>query len=224
MNKTIVLLLTALALSTSAATARAGEGNVYQRAIADFEDEAPLENWEARSFKGETRYDIAREEGNNFLRATAEGTASAIANKTRFDPGECQTITWRWKIDTTVSGGDATKKDKDDYAARVYIVFPSWWPPSTRTVNYIWANKLKEGEQTTSTYTDNAVMIAVDSGNGKAGQWVEHSRNIRDDFEKAFGMKLPGEAVVAIMTDTDQTGEKAVGYYDDIRLECTAKP
>jgi hypothetical protein len=50
------------------------------------------------------------------------------------------------------------------------------------------------------------------------GQWLEEKRNLVEDYRKCFG-EDPGKAGgVAIMTDTDNTGEKAMAWYGPIRL------
>ena len=67
-------------------------------------------------------------------------------------------------------------------------------------------------------YTGNAMMIAVESGKEKVRKWVESRRNIVEDYRLAFGEDPPGKAVIAIMTDTDNTGKKARAWYDDIYL------
>jgi hypothetical protein len=46
-------------------------------------------------------------------------------------------------------------------------------------------------------------------------------RNLAADYRKAFGA-APGRVLgVAVMTDTDNTGAKAVGEYADIRFDCS---
>ncbi|MBM4309212.1 MAG: DUF3047 domain-containing protein, partial [Deltaproteobacteria bacterium] len=50
----------------------------------------------------------------------------------------------------------------------------------------------------------------------KLNQWVNEERNLYEDFKKAFGYEPPMISGVAIMTDTDNTGEFAIAYYGDI--------
>jgi hypothetical protein len=45
---------------------------------------------------------------------------------------------------------------------------------------------------------------------------VTEERNVLEDYRKAFGEDPPLINGVAIMTDTDNTGESAVAYYGDI--------
>ena len=61
-------------------------------------------------------------------------------------------------------------------------------------------------------------MIAVESGPERIGAWVSEERNIHRDYVSYFGEDPPEVIAIAIMTDTDNTGEKAVAYYEDMTL------
>jgi hypothetical protein len=114
--------------------------------------------------------------------------------------------------------GNALRKDSDDYAARVYVVFPSLVLWKTKALTYIWANKLAPGTALHNPYTKNAIMIAVESGSARAGQWVEERRNVFEDYRRHFGEDPPKVGAIAIMIDSDNTGEKVVAWYGPIRI------
>jgi hypothetical protein len=59
-------------------------------------------------------------------------------------------------------------------------------------------------------------MIVVESGLDRVGQWIEEQRNVYEDYKQAFGEEPPLVNGVAIMTDTDNTGEEATAFYGDI--------
>ncbi|MGO8989997.1 MAG: DUF3047 domain-containing protein [bacterium] len=58
--------------------------------------------------------------------------------------------------------------------------------------------------------------MELESGADKLNQWVNEDRNVYEDYKKAFGEEPPMISGVAIMTDTDNTGESAIAYYGDI--------
>lgn len=192
-----------------------------QLLIDDFEH-GLASNWEVKSFKGLTGYRVVAEGDGHVLRAESHGTASGLICQREYDPRAYPKLRWRWKVANVIAAGDETRKSGDDYAARVYVVFPHWFFPLTKSINYIWANRLKRGESISNPYTGNAIMVAVESGPDKVGEWLEEERDVVADYRRLFGGEPPGRAVVAIMTDTDQTGEKAVAWYDDIRVETGA--
>ena len=59
-------------------------------------------------------------------------------------------------------------------------------------------------------------MIVVESGEAKLNRWVNEERNLYQDYKQAFGEAPPLISGVAIMTDTDNTGESATAFYGDI--------
>ena len=175
-------------------------------------------NWKEKSFKGSTCYEVVQEDGQRCIRATSDASASALYYEIDFDPRDYPFLAWRWKVNNILAKGDETKKEGDDYAARVYVVFPSALFWRTKAINYIWANKLTAGQAVPNPFTSNACMIAVQSGPTLVGQWMEEKRNLLEDYRKCFGEDPPEAGAVAIMTDTDNTGEKAVAWYGPIRL------
>jgi len=175
-------------------------------------------NWKEKSFKGSTRYEVVQEDRQRCIKATSVASASALYYEIDFDPRDYPFLAWRWKVSNILAKGDELKKEGDDYAARVYVVFPSALFWRTKAVNYIWANKLPAGQAVPNTFTANACMIAVQSGPTHAGQWLEEKRNLLEDYRKCFGEDPPKAGAVAIMTDTDNTGEKAAAWYGPIRL------
>ena len=186
--------------------------------IYDFEGGlGPL--WQVKEFKGLTSYRLVSEDGNRVLQADSRGTASGLVKKFDLDPRDVPILTWRWKVAGTIPKGDEKTRAGDDYAARVYVIFPHWFFPKTRTLNYIWANRLPQGEFLPNAYTGNAVMIAVRSGPVQAGQWLSERRDIVADFRRAFGEDPPRIGAIAVMTDTDDTGSTATAWYDDLVLQ-----
>ena len=176
-----------------------------------------LSGWSEKSFQGKTDYRIVEEEGQQVLFSRSEAAASGLVFEADYDPQHFPILSWRWKISEIVSKGDSRSKSGDDYAARIYVIFPHWFFPKTKTLNYIWGNQLPKDSFQRNVYTSNAMMIAVESGSAKAGEWVTVRRNLLDDYRKAFGEEPSRVGAIAIMTDTDNTGESAEAWYGDIK-------
>lgn len=188
--------------------------------IDDFENGLRPE-WKDKEFKGRTDYRVVREATGNALQAESHGEASALILEQAIDLTQFPVLSWRWKVEKTLAKGDARTKDGDDYAARVYVIFPHWFFPKTRAINYIWANKLPLGAVVPNSFTSRAIMIAVQSGDEHAGKWMIESRNVLADYRAIFGEEPPLAGAIAVMTDTDNTGGSALAWYDDIRLKKT---
>lgn len=192
-------------------------------AVGRFAEEG-LKGWEVKEFKGLTRYRLVEEEGRKVLLAEAEGSASGLVKKIDFDPAEYRNLRWSWKIENTVAQGNERTKAGDDYAARVYVIFPGRFFWQTRALNYIWANRLPTEDFVANAFTANAMLLAVRSGPDQAGQWLEESRDLVADYRRVFGTEPPRGGAVAIMTDTDNTGSRARAWYGDITLSTQPEP
>ncbi len=185
--------------------------------VSDFAREG-LAGWNTKIFAGETGYQLAEDGGRVVLRAVSQAAASCLIKEIEFQPAEYRYLRWSWKIDQTIRGGDEKTKAGDDYAARLYVVFPGRFFWQTRAINYIWANQLAKNASIANAYTAQAMMIAIESGPASAGRWLSEERDIWADYQRLFGEEPKKAAAIAIMTDTDNTGGSAVAWYGDIIL------
>lgn len=204
-----------LLMLVSATSAQAQSHTVV---IDDFE-EGKQPAWEGKAFKGETIYRVVHNEEGHCLLAESRDSASGLVYRKEYDLKDFPVLSWRWRVSNILEKGDETKKEGDDYAARIYVVFPHWFFPKTRTINYIWANHLPKGEHVPNPFTGNAIMLAVQSGKENLGRWISEQRNVYEDYRRLFGEEPPKVGAIAIMTDTDNTGGSATACYDDIRIE-----
>jgi len=177
-----------------------------------------LSGWSKKSFKGTTEYSIVQDGNRKALRAISRNAASGLVKKIVIDTSRYPILRWSWKIERTLKREDATKKTGDDFVARVYVVFPQTLFWKTRAINYVWSAKLPKGTAIPNVYSANAIMVAVESGDEKAGSWISEERNIFEDYKRFFGEEPPSLGAVALMSDTDNTGDEAIAYYGDIFL------
>ncbi len=183
-----------------------------------------------------TEYSLVEDDGTVVVKAVSRASSSGLTREITIDPKQYPIVEWRWKIENVLQKGDVTTKQGDDYPARLYITFAydeskidfldqmqyelaralhGKYPP-TGAINYIWESRSPVGTMVPNPYTDRAIMIVIESGADKVGQWVTESRNLYEDYQKAFGDDPPAVSGVAVMTDTDNTQESAVAYYGDI--------
>jgi hypothetical protein len=191
-------------------------------AVSDFARDG-LTGWKTKIFAGETAYQVVQDDGRVVVQAVSQAAASCLIKEIEFQPAEYPYLRWSWKIDKTIEGGDEKTKAGDDYAARLYVVFPGRFFWQTRAINYIWANQLAENASIANAYTAQAMMVAVRSGPASAGRWMFEERDIRADYLRLFGEEPKEAAAIAIMTDTDNTAASAVAWYGDIVLAETPR-
>jgi hypothetical protein len=177
-----------------------------------------LSGWEDKPFKGKTTYSLVTDEGKSVLKAHSRHAASGLIKKVSIKAAEYPVLRWSWKVEHTLKREDVKSKKGDDFAARVYVVFPRSFF-RTRAINYVWAAKMPKDSAVPSPYTSNSIIVAVESGEEMVGQWVAEERNYYEDYRKYFGEEPPKVGAVAVMTDTDDTRDEVTAYYGDIFLE-----
>jgi hypothetical protein len=234
---TLALLLPALlALPVNAA-----QNSVLIGAFSQLKPGEALSPWQPLTFKKierHTRYTLVEDGGVTVVRAQAEASASGLLRNQSIDLKQFPILEWRWKIASILQKSDPALKSGDDYPARIYITFAfdrsklstgerikygaakliyGEYPPLA-AINYVWDSKTPVGTVLPNAYTDRVKMIVVQSGSDKLNQWVAMQRNVYEDYKAAFGTEPPLVSGVAIMTDTDNTGENATAYYGDLVL------
>lgn len=178
-----------------------------------------LGEWQHHGFSGSTHYQLVDRAPGRAVRAQSSGGASALFRKLRVDLRRTPWLIWRWKVDRngTIPNVDERTKSGDDYAARIYVVTRTGpFPWQTKAVNYVWSNNQPPEQRWPSAFTDSSLMIAVRSGNAQTGEWVEERRNVREDFAQFLGTQVDSVELIALMSDSDQTGMPVAAEYGDI--------
>jgi hypothetical protein len=83
-----------------------------------------LAGWKPKRFRGKTSYSFVVDGERRVLKAHSRAAASGLYKEVDLDPAKYPVLRWSWKIGGTIPNGDERTKGGDDYAARVYIVFP----------------------------------------------------------------------------------------------------
>ncbi|MEQ9547255.1 MAG: DUF3047 domain-containing protein [Marinobacter sp.] len=230
------------ALFLGAALLLASGAVVADTTIKPFSQMANLDDgWEPLEFPKidrHTTYRLIEEDGTQVIEAQTSNSASGLIARLNVAPGDSLILRWRWKVSNTFEKGDARQKSGDDYPARIYVAFEfepdkaGWFERAKRktvealfgeelpgnAINYIWANQLAKGKTVANPYAEETMMIAVTSGDDQVGEWVTVERDIVADYRAAFGEEPPRLRGVAIMSDSDNTGESATAWYGDLEL------
>jgi hypothetical protein len=183
-------------------------------------DALDASTWRTIAVKGATRYEAVELEGRRCVRAVSERGASILLAQVRFDPEEYEWLSWEWRVDEPVSGEALERKDGSDASARVYVYFESpGLPWQKRSLDYVWSAALPLGALLSSAFSSQSRILVTESGAASLGRWRAVRRNLEEDFERAFGKQdLPDVVAIGLMTDTDNTGSRAVAYFDEIRV------
>jgi len=189
-----------------------------------FDKRNALEGWEEKIFRGRVIYSVIPGRQGGYLNAYSRRSASGILYWLKFNPREAPMISWKWKVTKFPDGKEAAASEenswleKDDYAARFYIIFPRFPFFRSQCLEYIWAKDLPLGTVLTNPAFRNLKVIVIESGEQNLGKWVSVERNVFDDFSRHFDSKPGTAGAIAIMTDSDNSATTAEAQYNDIEV------
>lgn len=172
------------------------------------------------------------------LRVRADSSVSIL--RQRFEPALLRPgrIAFAWRVDALPDGANLSSADASDSPVGVVLGFEGdrarWTPKMHRlsemsrlltgeelpyaTLIYVWGNTEAPGSVVANPRTDRIRKLVLDSGKRDLGVWREHVRDVQADFRLAFGEEPGPLRVVALMTDTDNTGSALTAWYGSMRL------
>lgn len=189
-----------------------------------------------------TRFEIVEHGGRRALRVQADASYGALlwdAGAARLQPSA--TLRWSWQLERGLAQSDLSRKEGDDSPLKLCASFDmplDGLPFAERaklrlaravsnqalpgaTLCYVWDRLLPEGTLIDNPHSSRVRFIVASSGAAKPGQWIEHSRNVTQDFMRAFGAEtkaIPPLSALLIGADADNTMGNSLGYLGDVTL------
>jgi hypothetical protein len=172
------------------------------------------------------------------MAARSTEAASMLRHTVAMPPEQLGTLQFSWFVPALIERADLTRRDADDAPVRVILAFEgdrtrlsardamlselahtlTGEPMPYATLMYVWCNHRSAGEVLHNPRTSRVRKIVLQSGSAGLNRWHAHERDIRADYERAFG-EAPGKLIgIAIMTDTDNTASVAQAWYGPLRL------
>ena len=195
--------------------------------------------WREVRFPGKsaTSYKMIDHDGQTWLRADANSSASMLRQK--LDPGleTYSRIRFSLVIEQPLMSADVARPDKEDSPARVILAFDgdrsefsardsalselshlmTGEPMPYATLMYVWCPKREVGSVVHNPRIDRIrKMVVAGPGGGQTRHLID--RDFRADYERVFG-RPPGRLIgIAIMTDSDNTQGRARALYGPIEV------
>lgn len=185
-----------------------------------------------------TQYRSAYWDGVHAIESLANRSMALLGRKVDVDLTTTPILCWRWRVEDVLKKADMKRRQGDDYAARVYLAFAlpsealSFADKAALSVaralfgdrlpdaaiNYVWDNRHPVDTRMPNAYTDRAQMIVRRTGSNEVGRWVTERVDVRDDVMRAFGSDKARPILLAIASDTDNTGEKVRAGFADLHF------
>lgn len=188
--------------------------------------------------KNSTRYQAIWLDGRSAIESDSKSAASMLRQGLRVEAAELHKLRFSWKVPALIEGADLTQRETADSPVRVVLAFDgnrstfsaknsmlselalavTGEPLPYATLMYVWGNHRPVGSIITSSRTDRIRKLVLESGPSQLNRWLDYERDIRADYEKAFG-EAPGALLaIGIMTDTDNTRSNTLAWYGPITL------
>ncbi len=188
----------------------------------------PVEEvWDRHDYVGHSLFTNTIKDGISVIQATPDG-ASGLYKSVDLDTMVSPSVHWRWRSDRLQPSADLRKTETEDFSGVVFFVFgePSLIHPNVPTLAYAWtATPVAIGSIIRNPRHPNTLVTIKLEGPPTVGSWREETRNLRADYQAAFGREPEDHLrYVALFSDDDQTHEASLTYYGAVTLsECESK-
>lgn len=203
------------------------------------------EDWVHVTYPFKRDNDMALLEGDDgemVLSVRSVGAVSALLATPEAALEDSPVLRWRWKVNRAVGMAREDRRDRNDAAARVRVVFgqsgasspqslsplreilglrgidPGPGEPGGVKIDYIWGNHVPPGTVLEYPGRRRHAVMVLQSGNEQAGRWVREERDLLRDYETCFGGRPAGIAGVLVLSDTDRTNEGVTAWFADVVL------
>jgi hypothetical protein len=184
-----------------------------------------------------SRYQPVEVDGVPAVRAESECSASALLLPVEdVDLRRTPLLRWRWRVERRLDLADERRKEGDDFAARVYLMFrfdparASWLERARRRVaevvygqeipgnaiNYVWSSREPSGAVWDNPYTASSKMGSL--GAGPLPEWRSEEVDVWADYRRLFATDPPALVGVALMSDSDDSCGRGVAWLAELRF------
>ena len=195
--------------------------NLYAEDLKVFEfTDKELSELTVRKVRGadnKTEYSVGSNENGNYLKAIADNAASGLGKEIKIDLNKTPFINITWKIEKDIPGIDETAKKGHDFAARVFVIKKTGATAlSNRAINYVFSSNQEVGSNSPSPYTKKSIDNVLATTKTNLNEWVTVKANVKEDFKKFHNLDVNELDGIAIMSDTDNSKQKSITYYQNI--------
>ena len=170
-----------------------------------------------RGADNKTTYSVGSNENGNYLKAIADNAASGLGKEIKIDLNKTPFINITWKIEKDIPGIDETAKKGHDFAARVFVIKKTGATAlSNRAINYVFSSNQDVGSNSPSPYTKKSIDNVLATTKTNLNEWVTVKANVKEDFKKFHNLDVNELDGIAIMSDTDNSKQKSITYYQNI--------
>ena len=171
------------------------------------------DQWRLKATHGMPDVEAVDDEAGAVLRLRSNKTSFALERDLEVDLSVTPVLSWRWKVSALPAGGDFRRLPTDDQAAQILVGFSD-----RRVVAYLWDTSAPQGtfENASRIPFLHIQALVVRSGAAELNRWFTESRNVADDYQRAYGKPAPRVRGLRVQINSQHTGTSAESYFGDI--------
>ena len=176
------------------------------------------DGWQVKVTHGTPKIATVREGNNNYLDLKSHDSSYGLEREVDVDPNQEPYLTWKWNVKKLPAGGDFRHSKSDDQAAQVLVAFTD-----KRVLSYIWDTTAPAGimESASSIPLVHIYAVVCRSGAADLNHWLTESRNLADDYEKAYGHPAPRVKGIRLQINTQHTSTSAESCFAEVAFRST---
>lgn len=216
--KFVWLITIIILMGTSQGLAGAREILMVDRFEGRGDEQGLPQGWSLEKEPGQnSKIAIKKEKEIYFLHLFSANDSFGLKKEISFDIRKYPYFFWRWRATVLPKEGDIRKRETDDQAGQIYVIFPKFPTMiNSRSVGYIWDTQAPAGISGTSTAYSKMKYVVLQSGHTKLHQWLAESRNVYEDYKNLFKEEPPLVGAVLVYINSQHTKSSASCDYADI--------
>jgi hypothetical protein len=174
--------------------------------------------WQVKVTHGTPEISVTRETEGQFLHLKSHRSSYGLERGVDVDPAQFPYLAWQWKVTQLPQGGDFRRGRSDDQAAQVLVAFSD-----RRLLTYLWDTSAPKGamQNTNAIPLLHIFAVVCESGSGEANRWIREVRNVREDYQRAFGKSTVRIKGIRLQINSQHTGTSAESYFGEVSFRST---
>ncbi len=177
------------------------------------------DGWRIKVNRGAPDVQVINDAQGSVLHLRSRSSSFGLERGVDIDPAQYPFLTWKWKVSELPRGGDFRRARTDDQAAQVLVAFED-----RRIITYLWDSTApKDTMQSASSIPFVRIFaIVCRSGPADTNQWLSETRNIAQDYQRAYdGRAVPRVKGIRLQINAQHTGTSAESYFGDVAFRNT---
>jgi hypothetical protein len=174
--------------------------------------------WQIKVNRGQPEITVGRGPDGDFMKLRSDSASYGLERAVDVDPDDLPYLLWRWKVTQLPAGGDFRRSRTDDQAAQILVAFAD-----RRVIAYLWDTSAPKGTMAPASSVPliHVFAIVCQSGSAAANRWIGEARNLKEDYQRAYGRPAPHVKGVRLQINSQHTGTTAESCFGELSFRKT---